>query len=178
MTATRADVGALVDRATIRRLVSGVRATAGRTAPTASPLDGSRLADVPQSSEADVEGAFAGARAAQPAWSAWPVGRRADVLLVLAERGHGGFEILRHHRLHLVAVHADQFAQEGARFFAQLAQPDRPFESFSQPVASAAFSSSVSGAMSAAASAALSSARFTAFAFSAFVCFSGLASDE
>ena len=51
------------------------------------------------------------------------------------------------------------------RFFAQLAQPARPFESFSQPVASAAFSSSVSGAMSAV----LPSAGFAAFA-----CLSGL----
>ena len=81
MTATRADVAALVDPATVRRLVLGVRATAGRTEPTASPLDGSRLAQVPQSSEADVDAAFAGARSAQPAWSAMPVGRRAAVLL-------------------------------------------------------------------------------------------------
>ena len=46
------------------------------------------------------------------------------------------------------------------RFFAQLAQPARPFESFSQSVASAAFSSSVSGEMSAA----LPSAGFAVFA--------------
>src|SRR3546814_6956751 len=38
--------------------------------------------------------------------------RRADVLLVLAERRHRGFVIARHESLHLVAIEADQGAQE------------------------------------------------------------------
>src|SRR3546814_19230598 len=36
----------------------------------------------------------------------------ANVLLILVKGSHRGFEILRHHRLHLVAIEADQVAQE------------------------------------------------------------------
>src|SRR3546814_17876548 len=41
-----------------------------------------------------------------------PLERRTDVLLVLAARRHRRFEIVGHQSLHLVAVQADQAAQE------------------------------------------------------------------
>ncbi|MFJ7271580.1 succinic semialdehyde dehydrogenase [Streptomyces sp. NPDC099050] len=63
----------------VARLTRGV-AGSGRTA-NHSPFTGDRLAELPEATPEDVEGAFAAARAAQPAWAAVPVRARAAVLL-------------------------------------------------------------------------------------------------
>lgn len=66
----------------------------GRSFPVVSPVDGSTIADVPESDPADVQAAFALARMAQPQWAALPVRERARILLtfhdlVLAHRDQG-----------------------------------------------------------------------------------------
>ncbi|MET8857143.1 succinic semialdehyde dehydrogenase [Streptomyces sp. NPDC004579] len=63
----------------VAQLTKGVTGS-GRTA-NHSPFTGEKLADVPESTPADVEKAFERARAAQGAWEATPVRRRAAVLL-------------------------------------------------------------------------------------------------
>ena len=64
-------------------LVGAVVATSGETVTTRAPFDGEHVADLPESSVADVDTAFARARAAQGAWAARSVGDRAPVLLRL-----------------------------------------------------------------------------------------------
>jgi succinate-semialdehyde dehydrogenase/glutarate-semialdehyde dehydrogenase len=64
-------------------LVDAVVATSGRTVTTRAPFDGEPLADLPQSSESDVDTAFARARAAQVSWAARSTTDRARVLLRL-----------------------------------------------------------------------------------------------
>ncbi|NKY13600.1 succinic semialdehyde dehydrogenase [Streptomyces somaliensis] len=73
---TAADV---VTPEVVARLVRGVVGS-GRTANRA-PFTGERLAELPESAPEDVAEAFARARAAQTAWAAVPVRRRAAVLL-------------------------------------------------------------------------------------------------
>ncbi|MEU4165770.1 succinic semialdehyde dehydrogenase [Streptomyces sp. NPDC026665] len=63
----------------VAQLTKGVTGS-GRTA-NHTPFTGEKLADVPESTPADVENAFERARAAQGAWAATPVRRRAAVLL-------------------------------------------------------------------------------------------------
>ncbi|WP_326564658.1 succinic semialdehyde dehydrogenase [Micromonospora peucetia] len=63
-------------------LVEQVRGT-GPAFTATSPLTGARTVDVPSSTPADVDGAFADARAAQRSWAGLPVARRAAVLLRL-----------------------------------------------------------------------------------------------
>lgn len=66
----------------VARLSRGI--TAGpepALAPTRAPFTGEVLAELPQSTTADVEEAFRRARAAQREWAALPVRRRAAVLL-------------------------------------------------------------------------------------------------
>ncbi|MER7419306.1 succinic semialdehyde dehydrogenase [Micromonospora peucetia] len=63
-------------------LVGQVRGT-GPAFTATSPLTGARTVDVPSSTPADVDGAFADARAAQRPWAGLPVARRAAVLLRL-----------------------------------------------------------------------------------------------
>ncbi|MGW4502331.1 succinic semialdehyde dehydrogenase [Micromonospora sp. NPDC004336] len=63
-------------------LVGQVRGTGPAFTPT-SPLTGAPTVDVPSSTPADVDRAFAGARAAQLSWADQPAGRRAAVLLRL-----------------------------------------------------------------------------------------------
>lgn len=63
----------------VARLTKGVVGS-GRTA-NHTPFTGKRLAELPESTPEDVAEAFARARAAQTAWAAWPVRRRAAVLL-------------------------------------------------------------------------------------------------
>lgn len=58
-----------VKPARVQHLVGLVNATSGQTNRTVSPLDASHLADIPQSSIADVERAFTRARCAQAAWA-------------------------------------------------------------------------------------------------------------
>ncbi|MFD0353907.1 succinic semialdehyde dehydrogenase [Streptomyces sp. NPDC127110] len=73
---TAADV---VTPALVTRLTRGVIGS-GRTA-NHTPFTGAKLADLPEATPEDVATAFAKARAAQPAWAAVPVRRRAAVLL-------------------------------------------------------------------------------------------------
>lgn len=68
-----------VTPALVERLTRGV--TGSGTVAVRSPLTGEALADVPEAAPADVEAAFARARAAQRAWAATPVRQRAAVLL-------------------------------------------------------------------------------------------------
>ncbi|WP_284117538.1 succinic semialdehyde dehydrogenase [Streptomyces fragilis] len=72
-------VGDAVTPELVARLTKGVTGS-GRTY-NHSPLTGARLAELPESSVAEVEEAFARARVAQKAWAAVPVRRRAAVLL-------------------------------------------------------------------------------------------------
>jgi succinate-semialdehyde dehydrogenase/glutarate-semialdehyde dehydrogenase len=66
----------------VARLVRGIAAGPdAETVAVHSPLTGEAHAALPQSTPADVEAAFARARAAQSAWAATPVGRRMAVLL-------------------------------------------------------------------------------------------------
>jgi succinate-semialdehyde dehydrogenase / glutarate-semialdehyde dehydrogenase len=67
-------VAALTDRLT---------ATSGRTVQVESPLNGGPLANIPQSSEADVKEAFARARRAQAAWARTSLEQRSEILLRL-----------------------------------------------------------------------------------------------
>ncbi|MFF8385804.1 succinic semialdehyde dehydrogenase [Streptomyces kanasensis] len=73
---TAADV---VTPEVVAQLVRGVVGS-GRTA-NHTPFTGERLAELPESTPEDVAEAFTRARAAQPAWAATPVRRRAAVLL-------------------------------------------------------------------------------------------------
>lgn len=73
---TAADV---VTPGLVARLTRGVTGS-GRTA-NHTPLTGDKLADLPEATPEEVASAFEAARAAQPAWAAWPVRRRAAVLL-------------------------------------------------------------------------------------------------
>src|SRR4051794_4279746 len=70
------------------------RASAGGAAAvvTTAPANGAKLADLPQSSAADIEAAFARARTAQRAWAARPLGERVAVFrrlhdLILRRQG-------------------------------------------------------------------------------------------
>ncbi len=70
------------------------RACAGGAAAvvTHAPANGAKLADLPQSSAADIEAAFARARSAQRAWAARPLGERVAVFrrlhdLILRRQG-------------------------------------------------------------------------------------------
>ncbi len=93
MTATHTSAARLVPPARVRHLASLVVATSGEVAETTSPLDGSPLAQIPQSTRVDVDAAFARARAAQPAWDQLgAVGRGRRLLefhdLLLTEQAH------------------------------------------------------------------------------------------
>lgn len=77
----KARAAELVTDDLVARLVDGLPAGTGTTACHSPLTGGERLADLPEAGEAEVEAAFARARAAQPAWAELPVGRRAAVLL-------------------------------------------------------------------------------------------------
>ena len=66
--------------ALIDRLLSCVVATGGQTETTRAPFTGEELITYPISTEADVEEAFARARAAQKLWAARPVAERARII--------------------------------------------------------------------------------------------------
>jgi succinate-semialdehyde dehydrogenase/glutarate-semialdehyde dehydrogenase len=67
----------------VARLTARVLAASGETAAVHSPLRGEPLAHIPQSSDADVEEAFARARRAQAAWARTSLDDRAAMLLRL-----------------------------------------------------------------------------------------------
>ena len=66
--------------ALIDRLLSCVLATGGQTETTRAPFTGEELITYPISTEADVEEAFARARAAQTLWAQRPVAERARII--------------------------------------------------------------------------------------------------
>ncbi|MCA1981263.1 succinic semialdehyde dehydrogenase [Nocardioides nematodiphilus] len=72
-----------LDPGYVARLTARVLATTGEAKEVLSPLDGAPLAHIPQSSDADVEEAFARARVAQEKWARTPVKDRERVLLRL-----------------------------------------------------------------------------------------------
>ena len=93
MSATHTSAVRLVAPARVRHLASLVTATSGEVAETISPLDGSPLASIPQSTAVDVDAAFARARRAQPGWAGLgPSGSGRRLLefhdLLLAEQAH------------------------------------------------------------------------------------------
>jgi succinate-semialdehyde dehydrogenase/glutarate-semialdehyde dehydrogenase len=72
-----------LDRSYVAGLTRRVVSTSGETRAIASPIGGTPLAHVPQSSPADVAEAFARARTAQAAWATTTVDQRAAALLRL-----------------------------------------------------------------------------------------------
>ena len=66
-----------------RALTARLVATSGSTEQVRSPLNGAPLAHIPQSTEADVDEAFARARQAQLAWSRTSIDERAAILMRL-----------------------------------------------------------------------------------------------
>ncbi|MCW2757334.1 MAG: gabD2 [Nocardioidaceae bacterium] len=67
----------------VRALTDRILATSGRSVTTLTPITGQPLANVPQSSEADVAEAFTRARLAQQAWARTSLDDRAAALLRL-----------------------------------------------------------------------------------------------
>ena len=67
----------------VAALTARLLATSGRTVEVRSPLNGAPLAHVPQSSDADVDEAFARARRAQQAWARTSIEARSAALLRL-----------------------------------------------------------------------------------------------
>ncbi len=67
----------------VQRLTARVLATSGETAELSSPLNGQRLAHIPQSSDDDVAQAFARAERAQALWARTSLDERAQTLLRL-----------------------------------------------------------------------------------------------
>ena len=72
-----------VAAARIAELTSLIRTTSGESRMTSSPLTGDSIAEIPVSSIADVEAAFASARQAQKAWSRTSLRGRKKALLRL-----------------------------------------------------------------------------------------------
>ncbi|MEU9510241.1 succinic semialdehyde dehydrogenase [Micromonospora sp. NPDC048170] len=109
-------------------LVEQVRGT-GPTFTATSPLTGERTVDVTSSTPADVDSAFADARAAQRPWAGLPVARRAAVLLrlhdLVLDRQAEGLDLVqleagkaRRHAVEEildVAINARHYARAAAR---------------------------------------------------------------
>ena len=72
-----------LDPAYVRALTNRVVSTTGEAKPSYSPITGQPLAMIPQSSEADIEEAYARARHAQRAWARTTLDQRAELLLRL-----------------------------------------------------------------------------------------------
>lgn len=82
MTATRSDAARLLPAATVARLLGLLEdTTSDEPEVTCSPVDGSHLADIAQSTIDDVDAAFRRAREAQPAWAALSASERGARLL-------------------------------------------------------------------------------------------------
>jgi len=129
--APTAAASSAVPPALVARLVRGVVAAPGAATETSvAPFTGAPLGEIPLSTEADVEAAYATARRAQPDWAARPVRDRTAVLLRLHDlvldrqdelldllqteagksRKHGFEEIVD------VALNARHYARRGARY--------------------------------------------------------------
>ncbi|QIJ64277.1 succinic semialdehyde dehydrogenase [Streptomyces sp. JB150] len=112
----------------IAQLTKGVTGS-GRTA-NHTPFTGEKLADLPESTPADVEKAFQAARAAQPVWERTPVRDRAAVLLrfhdlVLERQGEvldliqletGKARLHAHEEVQAVAVAARHYGRRAAAY--------------------------------------------------------------
>jgi succinate-semialdehyde dehydrogenase/glutarate-semialdehyde dehydrogenase len=112
----------------IARLTRGVVGS-GRTS-NHSPLNGEKLADLPEATPEEVATAFERARAAQQGWAALPVRQRAAVLLrfhdlVLARQAEvldlvqletGKARLHAHEELQLVAVTARHYGRKAAAY--------------------------------------------------------------
>ena len=72
-----------LDPAYVRALTNRVVSTTGTAEPSYTPITGQPLAMIPQSSEADVQEAYARARHAQRAWARTSLDERAELLLRL-----------------------------------------------------------------------------------------------
>src|SRR5688500_7497081 len=72
-----------LEPAYVTRLTDRVISTTGTTVTVSSPLDGAPLANIPQSSEADVDEAYRRARAAQREWARTSLDERSEILLRL-----------------------------------------------------------------------------------------------
>ncbi|MEV7174777.1 succinic semialdehyde dehydrogenase [Streptomyces sp. NPDC093224] len=112
----------------VARLTRGVIGS-GRTA-NHTPFTGDRLAELPEATPADVAEAFERARAAQPAWAAVPVRKRAAVLLrfhdlVLARQAEildliqletGKARLHAHEEVQAVAVSARHYGRKAPSY--------------------------------------------------------------
>lgn len=112
----------------VARLTRGVIGS-GRTA-NHTPFTGDRLAELPEATPEDVAEAFERARAAQPAWAAVPVRRRAAVLLrfhdlVLARQAEildliqletGKARLHAHEEVQAVAVSARHYGRKAPSY--------------------------------------------------------------
>ncbi|WP_244930057.1 succinic semialdehyde dehydrogenase [Nocardioides sp. W7] len=78
---------ASVTDAFLQRLVARIPSTGGGTWRLTEVYTGELLVELPQSTPADIEGAFAAARAAQREWAAWPLAKRLKVF----KKAHGLF---------------------------------------------------------------------------------------
>jgi succinate-semialdehyde dehydrogenase / glutarate-semialdehyde dehydrogenase len=65
----------------VETLTDRILATSGTTVTLISPLDGAPLANIPQSSEADIAEAYRRARFAQAAWARTPMEQRSAIML-------------------------------------------------------------------------------------------------
>ena len=63
----------------LQRLVARVPSSGGGVWPLTEVYTGEHLVDLPQSTPADIEQAFARARRAQAEWASWPLARRLAV---------------------------------------------------------------------------------------------------
>ncbi|WP_423833796.1 succinic semialdehyde dehydrogenase [Streptomyces manipurensis] len=112
----------------VARLTRGVIGS-GRTA-NHTPFTGDRLAELPEATPADVAEAFERARAAQPAWAAVPVRKRAAVMLrfhdlVLARQAEildliqletGKARLHAHEEVQAVAVSARHYGRKAPSY--------------------------------------------------------------
>jgi succinate-semialdehyde dehydrogenase/glutarate-semialdehyde dehydrogenase len=64
----------------LAKLTGMVVSTSGKTVPVVEVYSGETFADLPQSSPADIETAYAEARKAQAIWASWPLKRRLAVM--------------------------------------------------------------------------------------------------
>jgi succinate-semialdehyde dehydrogenase/glutarate-semialdehyde dehydrogenase len=69
----------------LAKLTGMVVSTSGRSYELTEVYTGEKVLDLPQSSPADVETAYAAARKAQATWASWPLKRRLDVMKAFHE---------------------------------------------------------------------------------------------